>query len=385
MDRAVRWRPVGAAAPTLPQVGLQCLPVSPSASPPTDRSTARADRTRADRTDRAASAPERAARSAPDASEPAPSGPPPEISVLVPVLDEEGTVAELSGQVAAVIDGLGRTFEIVFVDDGSTDRTAERVKEVHETDPRVKLVRLRRNFGKAAALSAGLDHSGGAIVLTMDGDLQDDPEEIPRLLEALEGGELDLVSGWKKQRRDRPVKRYTSKVFNWVTRVLARVDLHDFNSGFKAYRREVLEQVAVYGELHRYIPVLASRRGFRVGEIPVHHMPRRSGRSKYGWDRFYKGMLDLITVLFITRYTPRPLHLFGVVGFLFLIAGFGINVYLAILWLGGEALARRPLLLLGVLLMVMGIQVLTTGLLAEMIAYSDFRRRESYSVRETVE
>ena len=294
-------------------------------------------------------------------------------------------MADLARRVSGVLDEHGRSFEIVFVDDGSTDATAERIRGAHEDDPRVKLVRLRRNFGKAAALSAGLDHSSGRIVLTMDGDLQDDPDEIPRLLRALEEEDLDLVSGWKKQRRDRPLKRYTSRLFNWVTRHLARVDLHDFNSGFKAYRREVLEQVAIYGELHRYIPVLASRRGFRVGEIAVHHMPRRSGRSKYGWDRFYKGMLDLITVLFITRYTPRPLHLFGVVGFLLLIAGLAINVYLAILWFGGEALSRRPLLLLGVLMMVMGIQVLTTGLLAEMIAYSDFRRRDSYSVRETLE
>jgi len=302
----------------------------------------------------------------------------------VPVLDEEGTVEELSRQVAEVIDSLGRSFEIVFVDDGSLDGTPERVKRVHENDERVKLVRLRRNFGKAAALTAGLDHSRGRIVITMDGDLQDDPSEIPRFLEALEEQQLDLVSGWKRQRRDRPVKRYTSKIFNWATRTLAKVDLHDFNCGFKAYRREVLEQVAIYGELHRYIPVLASRKGFRVGEIEVHHMPRRHGVSKYGWDRFYKGLLDLITVLFITRYTPRPLHLFGLVGLGFLAAGFGINLYLAVLWFGGEPLSRRPLLFLGVLLMVMGVQVLTTGLLAEMIAYSDFRKRDSYSVKETV-
>jgi glycosyltransferase involved in cell wall biosynthesis len=309
----------------------------------------------------------------------------PEISVLVPVLNEEGTVAELARQVAEVIDGLDRSFELVFVDDGSTDKTPAEVRRAHEADPRVKLVRLRRNFGKAAALTAGLEHSRGGILITMDGDLQDDPAEIPRFLEALEEGGFDLVSGWKKQRRDRPVKRYTSKLFNWTTRTLAQVDLHDFNCGFKAYRREVLEQVSIYGELHRYIPVLASRKGFEVGEIEVHHMPRRHGVSKYGWDRFYKGLLDLITVLFITRYTPRPLHLFGLVGLGFLGAGFGINLYLAILWVGGESLSRRPLLLLGILLMVMGIQVLSTGLLAEMIAHTDYRRRDSYSIKETVE
>ncbi len=314
-----------------------------------------------------------------------PVDPAPEISVLVPVLNEAGTVEDLAARVAAVIGGLGRSFEIVFVDDGSNDGTPERVRAAHEADPRVKLVRLRRNFGKAAALTAGLDHSRGAIVITMDGDLQDDPEEIPRFLEAIEEGGFDLVSGWKRRRRDPSLKRISSKVFNWVTRTLARVDLHDFNCGFKAYRREVLDQVSIYGELHRYIPVLASRRGFRVGEIAVHHMPRRSGVSKYGWDRYYKGLLDLMTVLFLTRYTPRPLHLFGALGLLLLGGGFAVNLYLAIAWLGGEALSRRPLLFLGVLLMVMGLQVLTTGLLAEMIAHTGFRRRDSYSIKERVE
>jgi glycosyltransferase involved in cell wall biosynthesis len=322
-----------------------------------------------------------AAAAAADAASGRP-GPAPEVTVLVPVLDEAATVEELAVQVAEVLDAAGRSFEIVFIDDGSTDRTSERVRAAHAADRRVKLVRLRRNFGKAAALSAGLDHSHGAVIVTMDGDLQDDPREIPRFLESLETEGLDLVSGWKRLRQDRALKRLSSRLFNWVTRHLARVDLHDFNCGFKAYRREVLEQVAIYGELHRYIPVLASRRGFRVGEIRVHHMPRRQGASKYGWDRYYKGLLDLITVLFLTRYTPRPLHLFGLLGLVLLLAGFAVNLYLAIAWFGGEALSKRPLLFLGVLLMVMGLQVLTTGLLAEMIAHSGFRRRESYSVKE---
>ena len=306
----------------------------------------------------------------------------PDLSVLIPVLDEAGSVGELAARIAGVCDARGLSFEIVFVDDGSRDGTAERVREAHTRDRRVKMVRLRRNFGKAAALCAGFDHCRGRIVVTMDGDLQDDPEEIPRLLGEIEARDLDLVSGWKRQRSDPFSKRLPSRLFNWVTRRLAQVDLHDFNCGFKAYRREVLEQVSIYGELHRYIPVLASRRGFRVGEIRVHHMPRRHGASKYGWDRYYKGLLDLITVLFLTRYTPRPLHLFGVLGLVLLLAGFAVNLYLAIAWLGGEALSRRPLLFLGVLLMVMGLQVLTTGLLAEMIAHSGFRRRESYSVKE---
>ncbi|HNZ97752.1 MAG TPA: glycosyltransferase family 2 protein, partial [Thermoanaerobaculia bacterium] len=240
--------------------------------------------------------------------------PAPEISVLVPVLDEAATVGILAERVAAVLGAAGRSFEIVFVDDGSRDGTAEEVKAARRRDPRVRLVRLRRNFGKAAALSAGFDHCRGRLLVTMDGDLQDDPDEIPRFLQTLEEQDLDLVSGWKRRRLDPAGKRYPSLLFNWVTRHLAQVPIHDFNCGFKAYRREVLAEVAVYGELHRYIPVLASRRGFRVGEIEVRHHPRRHGVSKYGWDRLYKGLLDLITVLFITKYTRRPLHLFGLIG-----------------------------------------------------------------------
>jgi glycosyltransferase involved in cell wall biosynthesis len=307
-----------------------------------------------------------------------------DISVIVPVLDEEDTVEDLARRAAAVLERLGRSFEIVFVDDGSRDATVERISAAHAADPRVRLVRLRRNFGKAAALSAGVDHARGALIVTMDGDLQDDPEEIPRLLAALEKGDLDLVSGWKRRRQDPISKRYPSRLFNWVTRRLASVDLHDFNSGFKIYRREVLEQIAIYGELHRYIPVLASRRGFKLGELEVQHHPRRHGTSKYGWDRFYKGLLDLITVLFITRYTRRPLHLFGGLGLLSFGVGGLINAYLAWTWFRGEALSNRPLLLLGVLLMLLGVQVLTTGLLGEMITFKSFERKDSYSVKETL-
>jgi glycosyltransferase involved in cell wall biosynthesis len=309
-----------------------------------------------------------------------------DISVLVPVLNEAESVQELSRRVAEVLDGLGRTFEILFVDDGSSDGTPARVRQAREHDPRVKLVRLRRNFGKAAALSAGFDHSTGRIIVTMDGDLQDDPDEIPRFLAKLEDEELDLVSGWKRRRQDPASKRLPSLLFNRVTRRLAQVDLHDFNCGFKAYRREVLAEISVYGELHRYIPVLASRRGFLVGEIEVNHHPRRFGVSKYGWDRLYKGLLDLITVLFITRYTRRPLHLFGGLGLIFFTAGFCINAWLALLWVfRHESLSNRPLLQLGVLLILLGIQVLTTGLIGEMITFKNFRRRDSYSIKEWLE
>lgn len=305
-----------------------------------------------------------------------------DVSVVIPVLNEAETVQPLADRVIAVLDEMGRSCEIVFVDDGSRDGTVERVRNAHEADGRVRLVRLRRNFGKAAALCAGFDVCRGDIVVTMDGDLQDDPAEIPRLLGKLEEEDLDLVSGWKQQRQDPVSKRLPSKLFNWVTRKMARIDLHDFNSGFKAYRREVLEEIALYGELHRYIPVLASRKGFSVGEIGVRHHRRQHGTSKYGWDRFYKGLLDLITVLFITRYTRRPLHLFGVIGLGSLAVGLGINLYLVIVWLQGEYLSNRPLLLLGILLMLLGIQVLTTGLIGEMITFKNFQRSDTYSVKE---
>ena len=308
-----------------------------------------------------------------------------EVSVLVPVLDEADSVAELTTRLRRVFEELGRSFEVVFVDDGSRDATVQRIREEHESDPRVKLVRLRRNFGKAAAISAGVEHSRGRLIFTIDGDLQDVPEEMPRFLEKLESEDLDLVSGWKKNRQDPVSKRLPSKLFNSVTRILAQVELHDFNCGFKLYRREVLEQISIYGELHRYIPVLASRQGFRIGEIQVAHEKRRHGVSKYGIDRLYKGLLDLITVLFITKYTRRPLHLFGGIGLASITTGFAINAYLAVLWFMGQNLARRPLLLLGILLMVVGFQVLTTGLLGEMITFKNFRRSDSYSVKERLE
>jgi glycosyltransferase involved in cell wall biosynthesis len=306
-------------------------------------------------------------------------------SVLVPVLDEAGTVLELARRVREAIVPLGLSYEILFVDDGSRDGTPHRVREARALDPNVKLVRLRRNFGKAAALTAGFDRASGRLIVTLDGDLQDDPDEIPRMLETLEQGDFDLVSGWKHERKDPLSKTLPSLLFNWATRKVAGVDLHDFNCGFKVYRREVLEEVPVYGELHRYIPVLASRRGFSVGELAVRHHPRRSGVSKYGWDRFYKGLLDLLTVLFITKYTRRPLHLFGAMGLIGLGSGLLINLYLAVRWFMGESLSNRPLLLLGSLLMLIGLQVLMTGLLAEMTTHKTFRRSDSYSVKELLD
>ncbi len=307
-----------------------------------------------------------------------------DLSVLIPVMNEEDSISPLFDQIVAAIEPLNLSFEVVFVDDGSTDGSVEAIRGLHERDERAKLVRFRRNFGKAAALTAAYEHSLGNILITMDGDLQDHPAEIPRFLEMLEREDMDLVSGWKKKRHDPLSKTIPSRLFNLVIRRVAGVPLHDTNCGFKAYRREVWDQVSIYGELHRYIPVLASRRGFRIGEIEVEHHARKHGRSKYGWDRLYKGLLDLITVLFITRYTRRPLHLFGGVGLVCGGAGSAICLYLALSWLQGARLSNRPLLLLGVLLIVVGFQVLTTGLIGEMITYKGFRRADSYSIKETL-
>ncbi|HEV8686790.1 MAG TPA: glycosyltransferase family 2 protein, partial [Gaiellaceae bacterium] len=237
---------------------------------------------------------------------------------------------------------------------------------LHAVQPNVRVVRLRRNFGKAAALDAGFRNATGDIVVTMDGDLQDDPAEIPRLLAKLDEG-FDLVSGWKARRRDPLSRRVLSRVFNWVTGRVSGVRLHDMNCGLKAYRAEVVRGLSIYGELHRFIPVLAHYRGFRVGELSVNHRPRREGRSRYGMERYLRGFLDLLTVTFMGRYRHRPLHLFGGLGLALGFAGFLICLYLTALWFAGHAIGHRPLLTLGVLLVVVGMQFLSLGLIGEMI------------------
>jgi len=288
------------------------------------------------------------------------------ISVVVPVYNERESVGPLVAELLPVMRELGRRFEVIFVDDGSRDGTAEALAELVAEEPEVATVRLRRNFGKAEALMAGFRVADGDAVVTIDGDLQDDPAEIPRLVDALEGG-ADLVSGWKRTRRDSFGKRAASRVFNGVTSRLSGVPLHDLNCGLKAYRAEVVRGLALTGDLYRYIPVLAAAEGFRVTELPVNHRPRVHGRSKYGIERYLRGFLDLLTITFIGRYRHRPMHLFGGLGVLSAMAGTLICAYLAVLWLLGEGIGERPLLLLGVLLIVVGVQFLTIGLVSEMI------------------
>jgi dolichol-phosphate mannosyltransferase len=258
-------------------------------------------------------------------------------------------------------------YEVVFVDDGSTDGTFAALTRLHAAHDDVRVVRLRRNFGKAAALQAGFEETAGDVVVTIDGDGQDDPAEIPRLLAKLDEG-FDLVSGWKTRRRDPVTRRALSRIFNAVTGRLSGLRLHDLNCGLKAYRAEVVRGLRIYGELHRFIPVLAHYRGFRVAELPVNHRPREHGRSRYGMERYVRGFLDLLTVTFMGRYRHRPLHLFGGVGLLLGAIGTLVLVYLTVLKISGEAIGHRPLLLLGVLLVVVGVQLLSLGLVSELVA-----------------
>jgi glycosyltransferase involved in cell wall biosynthesis len=296
----------------------------------------------------------------------------PEISVVVPLYNEADSLTELHAALEAALRPHAARCEMIFVDDGSTDGSFSRLADLREADERVKVIRLRRNQGKAAALAAGFREAQGAIIVTLDADLQDDPKEIPRFLQKLEEG-YDLVSGWKAIRNDPRSRRLLSAVFNRVTSALTGVKLHDLNCGFKAYRRAVTEELRLYGELHRFIPALASWRGFRIGEIEVEHHPRRYGRSKYGPERIPRGFFDLLTVLMLTRYTTRPLHLFGFLGLILGLTGFGIVAYLSVGWLFGRWIAGRPLLILGTLMAIAGVQLVSFGLLAEMIVYASNR------------
>jgi len=310
----------------------------------------------------------------------------PFLSFVIPFLDEEVTLQELYRRIAETVRALpgSPSFEVIFVDDGSTDGSAARVEELAQIHPEVTLVQLRGNFGKSAALAAGFARARGEIVFTMDADLQDDPKEIPRFLAKLEEG-YDVVSGFKQKRHDPWHKVIPSRIFNAMVRWLTGIPLRDVNCGFKAYRREVVRSVRLYGEMHRFVPVLAHWRRFRIAELVVEHHPRRYGKSKFGAGRFYRGLMDLLTVYFLLKFDRKPLHFFGLPGLLSLAAGFGICAYLTALWLGGEPIGHRPLLILGVLLLVVGVQILATGLIAELLVHLGTRDVAPYEIRRVVE
>ncbi len=297
------------------------------------------------------------------------------LSFVIPLFNEEATVTSLFDQIRKVVEegGLG-PFEVVFVDDGSTDGSWDRIRALKESHAgTVKALRFRRNQGKAAALSAGFREIGGEIVVTMDADLQDEPSEIPALIEPIHEG-YDVVSGWKQLRRDPLSKTLPSRVFNWATRVASGVRLNDFNCGFKAYRAEAIRNIDLYGELHRYIPVLLDAQGFRVTEVPVSHNRRTHGVSKYGWKRLFKGGLDLVTVLLLTRYLRRPGHFFGGIGLLSGLTGFAILFWLSVQKLFfSSPIGNRPLFFLGILLLLLGAQLISTGLIGELINHNSRR------------
>lgn len=292
------------------------------------------------------------------------------LSVLIPARNEEGNIGELYRRLSDVLARIDLPYEIIFIDDGSTDNTWGLVRELRAGDERVRGIRHRRNFGKAQGLANGFAVAGGDVIVTMDADLQDDPNELPNFLAKLDEG-YDLVSGWKQRRKDPLGKTFPSKIFNRTVRTASGVPLHDFNCGYKAYRRDVTQSIRLYGELHRFTPVLAHAQGFRIGEIPVKHHARTWGQSKYGWSRLVKGFLDLLTVVFLTQYRQRPMHLFGLPGLLALGLGVVIGLWLSAdkLFTGAQ-IGTRPLLLLAVLLVVLGAQFFGLGLLGEYLAHS---------------
>jgi len=311
------------------------------------------------------------------------------LSIIVPVLNEEGSLAELQRQIADACRGADMSWELLFIDDGSTDRSWEIIAGLAAAHPEVSGIRFRRNFGKAAAQMAGLRSARGDVLMTMDADLQDDPAEIPRFLEQLEAG-YDVVNGWKQRRLDPWHKVYPSKVFNWMVSRLTGLKLHDHNCGLKAFRRDVGQELRLYGELHRFIPVLAYARGFKVTEVPIHHRPRQHGHSKYGVRRFLRGFLDLLTVKFITGFGDRPQHMLGGIGLFF----FGLGLlglgYLAILWmlmqvfhlLSAEPIGTRPLLVYSLAFLLLGAQAVSLGLLAELLIHRTGHESDPYSISD---
>lgn len=292
------------------------------------------------------------------------------ITVIIPVYNEVESLRELHQELTEVLSG-NENYELLFVDDGSSDGSIELLTELSNSDPNTKTIQFYRNYGKAAALSEGFKMSSGDYVVTMDADLQDDPAEIPNLVSKLEEG-YDLISGWKKTRHDPWSKRWPSKFFNLVTRLMTGVKIHDFNCGLKIYKQSVVKTVEVYGGRHRYIPALAGQKKFKVSEIVVNHRPRKFGVTKYGGSRLFHGFFDLLTILFLNRYTQQPLHLFGMIGIVFSTVGIGVEIYVLYLkYALFEPFQKHiAMLVFGVMLIVIGIQFISMGLLGELMARS---------------
>lgn len=311
------------------------------------------------------------------------------LSIIIPVMNEEGSLPQLWAEIVAVADKAVDSFEVIFIDDGSTDSSWEVISNLIHADSRISGIRFRRNFGKAAALTAGMRAADGELILMMDADLQDDPAEIPEMLKLIESG-FDVVNGWKKRRLDPWHKVYPSRVFNWMVSKMTGLTLHDHNCGLKMFRSGVAAEINIYGELHRFIPVLAFARGFKVTELPVHHRSRQHGESKYGVRRFMRGLLDLLTVTFLISFGRRPQHALGAIGLFF----FGIGMlglgYLSVLWclmrvvpsIPVDAIGDRPLLAYSIASTLLGGQAMSLGLLAELIVAYTGKAKDSYSIAE---
>ena len=291
-----------------------------------------------------------------------------DLSIVIPVYNENENISLLYSELKKVLSELKKSYELIFVDDGSSDGSFEALKRIHRNDKNVKIIKFRRNFGQTAAISAGFENASGEIVITMDADLQNDPKDIPRLLEKINEG-YDIVSGWRKGRKDPLLmKKIPSKISNFLTRKLTGVEIHDSGCTLKAYKKLALKNIELYGEMHRFIPAILSWKGFRVSEIPVSHKARKFGKTKYGVWRIMKGFLDLLVVVFWKKYSTRPIHLFGGLGLLFGFLGFVIGLYLGIIRIFyNQGISNRPLLLLGILLIILGVQFVIFGLLADIM------------------
>jgi glycosyltransferase involved in cell wall biosynthesis len=302
-----------------------------------------------------------------------------DISLVIPLLNEEESLQELADWISRVMNDHRLSYEIIFVDDGSRDRSWKVVEELAVENPSVKGIKFRRNYGKAAALNIGFGAAEGEVVITMDADLQDSPDEIPELYRMIREGGYDLVSGWKRKRYDPVTKTIPTKFYNWTTRRMSGLRLHDFNCGLKAYRKEVVKSIEVYGEMHRYIPVIAKWAGFsKIGEKVVQHRKRPYGKTKYGLDRFFKGYLDLLTISFLSRFGKRPMHFFGFWGTVIFLIGFAIAVYLAYtrIFMMEYKMTERPLFYFGLLAMVLGTILFVGGFLGEMVSRSAYDRNQ---------
>lgn len=305
------------------------------------------------------------------------------VSIVIPLYNEEENAETLYSAIKTVMDAQGRDYEILFIDDGSDDRTPQIIERLTEEDSKVRVLSFRRNFGQTAAFAAGFDHAKGDVIITMDGDLQNDPRDIPKLLSFI--GEYDIVSGWRRNRKDPFLsRRLPSMIANYLISVVTGVKLHDYGCSLKAYRADIIRHINLYGEMHRFIPAVASWYGVKIKEVEVTHHPRYRGKSKYGLSRTMRVLLDLITIKFLQSFSTKPLQAFGPLGLLCGFAGFAISLYLTVLKLSGQSIGGRPLLLLGVLLIIVGIQLIGMGLLGEMLVrvYHESQKKPTYVLKE---